>query len=194
VVENIPKIPGLVIAYHGCDKSVADKVVSGEERLKGSTNSYDWLGPGQYFWEDSVQRALDWAIDNSQKEDSEIQEPAVLGAVIDMGICLNLVDTYSINLVKEAFENLKTHYELVELPLPQNKNTKGNNDWLMRHLDCAVIKFLCTYHKNIDTIRGVFLEGKELYEGAGFRDKTHIQICVRNSACIKGYFLPIVKI
>jgi len=26
--------------------------------------------------------------------------------------------------------------------------------------------------------------------GAGFKEKNHIQICVRNRNCIKGYFLP----
>ena len=31
---------------------------------------------------------------------------------------------------------------------------------------------------------------KCLYDGAGFLDKTHIQICIRNPNCIKGYFIP----
>ena len=33
--------PNLVIAFHGCDKSVADKVISGKEDLIASTNEYD---------------------------------------------------------------------------------------------------------------------------------------------------------
>ena len=41
-----------------------------------------------------------------------------------------------------------------------------------------------------DSVRGVFWEGKELYKNAGFREKDHIQICIRNPNCIKGYFLP----
>ena len=41
-----------------------------------------------------------------------------------------------------------------------------------------------------DSIRGVFFEGDELYPGAGFKEKDHIQICIRNPNCIKGYFLP----
>ncbi|TSA32147.1 MAG: hypothetical protein D4R64_16610 [Porphyromonadaceae bacterium] len=40
------------------------------------------------------------------------------------------------------------------------------------------------------SVRGVFFEGKELYPNSGFREKNHIQICVRNPNCIKGYFLP----
>ena len=30
-----------MIAFHGCDKSVADKVISGKEDLIASTNEYD---------------------------------------------------------------------------------------------------------------------------------------------------------
>jgi hypothetical protein len=41
-----------------------------------------------------------------------------------------------------------------------------------------------------DSVKGVFWEGDELYPNAGFREKDHIQICVRNPNCIKGYFLP----
>lgn len=39
-----------------------------------------------------------------------------------------------------------------------------------------------------DTVKGVFTEGTPLYEGSGFREKTHIQIVVRDSQCIKGLF------
>jgi hypothetical protein len=42
--------------------------------------------------------------------------------------------------------------------------------------------------KPFDTVRGVFLEGKPIYETSGFREKTHIQICVRNLSNIKGVF------
>lgn len=40
----------------------------------------------------------------------------------------------------------------------------------------------------VDSVRGVFTEGKPIYPGAGFDEKTHIQIVVRNQDCIKGVF------
>jgi hypothetical protein len=40
----------------------------------------------------------------------------------------------------------------------------------------------------IDTVRGVFVEGVAAYPGSGIREKTHIQIAVRNGACVKGVF------
>ena len=73
----------LIIGFHGCDQTVVDKVLAGEENLIPSTNDYDWLGNGIYFW-----------------------------------------------------------------------------------------------------------EGHSLYPNAGFAEKNHIQICVCNPNCIKGYFLP----
>jgi hypothetical protein len=39
----------LIIGFHGCDKSVADLVVSGKGKLLTSRNDYDWLGYGIYF-------------------------------------------------------------------------------------------------------------------------------------------------
>jgi len=51
----------LVLGYHGCDLALAQKIVSGEEKMWGSENPWDWLGHGTYFWEDSPARALHWA-------------------------------------------------------------------------------------------------------------------------------------
>ena len=55
------KRSNLVIGFHGCDQSVVDKVVAGGENLLASTNDYDWLGNGIYFWENNEARALQWA-------------------------------------------------------------------------------------------------------------------------------------
>ena len=41
-----------------------------------------------------------------------------------------------------------------------------------------------------DTVRGFFIEGRELYAGAGFRELDHIQICVRSLNQIIGFFWP----
>ena len=41
-----------------------------------------------------------------------------------------------------------------------------------------------------DTIRSPFHEGGPIYTGANFTDRLHIELCVLNPKCIKGYFLP----
>lgn len=63
---------------------------------------------------------------------------------------------------------------------------------LLRYLDCAVIEELHTEResqglKAFDTVRGLFHEGEQIYNTSGFFEKTHIQICVRNPNCIKGF-------
>lgn len=187
----------MVIGFHGCDKSVRDAVINGEN-LKPSQNDYDWLGNGIYFWEADPYRAYEWAVEASKRKDSSVREPAVLGAVLDLGHCLDLMKRSSIDFLKLGYEWLQQQCEIDGLPLPQNRNLKNNNDFLFRNLDCAVIQKL---HKTIlenadicfepfDSVRGLFIEGNEVYTGSTFKEKNHIQICVVNPNCIKGFFLP----
>ena len=92
----------LVVGYHGCDDSLVQSVVTGKDDLKPSQNAWDWLGHGIYFWEDSRARALRWAEAESRRRGSKIKTFAVLGAVIQLGNCLNLTETESLVLVKDA--------------------------------------------------------------------------------------------
>jgi hypothetical protein len=193
-----PAKPGLIIAFHGCDQSVTNKIVNGNANLNFSRNKYDWLGNGIYFWENNQQRALDFAreLKNNPREGRQvIKKPSVLGAVIDMGFCLDLLDTEYINLVKESYQTLVASCITLELPVPVNKGLRGSKDLLLRNLDCAVIENLHIQRdsnnlKAFDSVRGAFIEGEPLYSNAGFHEKNHIQICLRNPNCIKGFFLP----
>ena len=45
-----------VIGYHGCDETVAEQLLD-TGVFKPSTNAYDWLGHGIYFWEWGLDRA-----------------------------------------------------------------------------------------------------------------------------------------
>jgi hypothetical protein len=126
-----------VLGYHGCDIRVAKQVVAGTARLLPSENKYDWLGHGQYFWEDSVGRALRWASDEAQMH-RRIERPAVLGAVIDLGECLNLTEAESINLVCDVHETLRQLMEERRKPMPKNTGTGLR----ARRLDCAVFETL----------------------------------------------------
>lgn len=187
--------PHLQIGFHGCDKSIADAVLNGKEDLKASRNAYDWLGHGIYFWENNAERAMQWAIEQSKRPNSHIKNPAVIGAVLDLGYCFDLMDNKWLKELRKAYDTFVYLSRVTETEMPQNKPINGSNDILLRNLDCAVIM---TAHKlnevsdekAFDSVRGVFGEGAELYPNAGFREKNHIQICVCNPNCIKGYFLP----
>lgn len=156
-----------------------------------SDNVWDWLGPGIYFWEQNPGRALEYAIEcaaGRQKNKIQIKTPFVVGAVIELGNCLNMLEPVSINIVKKAYTDLVKVYKKSEQPIPTNKDA-------IRKLDCAVIKYV---HKSgevdglpvYDTVRSAFNEGGQIYTSSNFYERLHIEICVRNSGLIKGYFLP----
>ena len=159
--------------------------------MRPSNNPWDWLGPGIYFWEQNPYRALTYAEEaarEQQKFGGKINTPFVIGAMIELGNCLNLVEPNSINIIKGAHEKLVMVIEKNGGRMPMNK---GAN----RQLDCAVIRYIHEMNKRdsvpvYDSIRSPFAEGEPIYEGANFTDRLHIEICVRNPALIKGYFLP----
>lgn len=184
----------LVIGFHGCDKQLAEDVAAGKKELDASNNDYDWLGHGIYFWENNYDRALSWAKDKAE-EAGLINEPGVLGAVIDLGYCLDLMDSACLTDLKLAYDVLVETCEKEKVPLPQNKNIGKSTDKLIRKLDCAVIQVAHRLSfesdgKQYDSVRSLFTEGEPLYPDSGFASKSHIQICVCNPNCIKGYFLP----
>jgi len=176
-----------ILGYHGCDQDVADRLLNGEP-MKQSRNKYDWLGPGIYFWESNPLRGLDFARESSARGHMEIRRPAVIGAVIDLGLCLDLTTSGGIEWAQIAYESLEQFVRTAGMKLPQN-----SPDGLRRNLDCAVFTHLHRILEDqraepIDSIKGVFTEGGPVYPGAGFEIKTHVQVAVRNPACIKGVF------
>lgn len=182
--------PFQVTAFHSCDKEVGLSVLNGKNNLLPSNNRWDWLGEGIYFWEQNPYRALEYAKESSKGEQFNkvrIKNPFVLGALIDLGNCLNLVESQSLQILSEAYSGLQKLMDELDEPIPKNK---GNN----RALDCAVIKFVHQSRKGkyppFDTIRAAFSEGREAYPGANFTVRHHVQICVLNPEMIQGYFLP----
>lgn len=198
-------ITSFVLGFHGCSREVANQAIRGETTLLKSDKKYDWLGPGVYFWESDPVRALEWA--EGKAADGVYAEAAVVGAVIDLGNCLDLLVRENLDLLGWAYENLAARRDKGELELPVNKDTEEDvhGDKLLRFLDRAVIKNLHEiiadqpaggypdigeYLDPFDSVRGLFTEGGEVYPGSGFYERTHTQIAVLSDECIKGYFLP----
>ncbi len=189
-----------VLGFHGCGAATARDILSGRlHHLRTSENRYDWLGSGIYFWEASAARAREWAR-QKQRDPSrgrQAGKEGVIGAIIDLGNCLDLLDSQHFALVRDAYRDLQSFMAAPVRPMPTNRPLRGSRDILLRDLDCSVINFI---HQTrtaqglpaFDSVRVAFIEGKPLYESAGFHDRNHIQICVRNLACIKGYFRPIL--
>lgn len=74
--------------------------------------------------ENSYSRALDFAneLKNNKRIETKITTPAVIGAVLDLGHCLNLLDHENLKLVKEAYKTLKMTTLDSTSELPQNKH------------------------------------------------------------------------
>jgi hypothetical protein len=185
-----------ILGYHGCDARVAETVFKGKASLSASHNDYDWLADGIYFWEHSARRAFEFATEVARRphpSGQKIRSPAVVGAVIDLGECLNLLDSRFIESVKVAYEAFVRDSNPGGVKLPTNS---GGTDLRSRNLDCAVLRTLHQMRtdageERFDTVRAAFIEGERLYTNAGFSSKNHIQICVRNVRNIKGYFRPL---
>jgi len=190
------KLGAFVLGYHGCDRQVGEALIAGKSDFRASQNAHDWLGQGIYFWENNPERALEWArfMAGHPKFKRQVKEPFALGAVIDLGNCLDLTEATSLRLVKVAYSNLVSIFTKADAKVPENrKGHDTDSDLVQRFLDCAVINHL---HRLRDeegiepftTVRGAFTEGSELYPGARIQAKTHIQLCVRDPKAIRGIF------
>lgn len=188
--------PSLVFGFHACERVIGEEILAGSIKLKASENAFDWLGSGMYFWENSPHKAQSYGKELKERR-NKLKDPMVIGAIIHLGRCFDLLESHSLSVLQAHYQGMKNAYHEANLLMPENESAyKNDNDKLYRKLDCAV--FLYMHSKlesqkgsSFDTIRGAFWEGNELYPGAGFKEKSHIQICVRNPNCIKGYFRPL---
>ena len=191
----------MVLGFHGCDKDIANTILNSQDKhLTPSSNTYDWLGEGIYFWLNDPQRAYEWACQVHERNPNKIKEPCVIGAIINLGLCLNLCERNSILLLQKSYSNLENAFKQLGYNINERLINNAPDDGgftLKRPLDCAVIQNLHRIMKKedikFDTVYGYFQEGSDAFLGAGIKEKSHIQICVRTSSCIKGYFLPRLK-
>ena len=183
-----------VLAYHGCEEKVGKKLISDGGPIRHSNTGKEWLGPGFYVWESDPVRALEWATGKKK-----IKKPYVVGVVLDLGHCLDLMSRKSLEALRESYEMLTEtmrnsqaldSYHSDNDSLIANTTEKTNTS----RLDCEVINYLhrktdkSKKRKKFDTVRGLFLDGGELYSGSRFHKKTHIQIAVITDGCVKGFF------
>jgi hypothetical protein len=180
----------MVIAYHGCDEQVASRLLAGEPFRK-SNNDFDWLGEGVYFWEYGLDRALQFA--HEQRTRGKVERPAVVGALLRLGNCFDLMDTRFTAELGNAFPAFRAKCDRNGWPLPRNGGP--SRDLLLRRRDCAVLNFHLDKCKKkgraYDSVRCCFVEGDPAFDGSGIAAKSHTQIAIRNPGdCILGTFRP----
>ena len=188
--------PSYVLGFHGLHEEIGKKVLKGELTLRHSQNSYDWLGHGVYFWESSPERAYQFAEQSSQRQQSTVKKPFVIGAVIDLGVCLDLLDKKWLDFLHDAYDQMTLGLNEIGKELPANSPFGENDfDFKKRELDCAVIRFAVELAETkmaikFDSVRAAFWEGEELYPNTDFKTYNPIQLSIINPDCIKGIFLP----
>lgn len=163
-----------VVAFHGTRKSTAAKLVDGEP-FGASTNDDDWLGHGIYLWEYAPQRAWEWA--RQRYDDSA----AVVGALVRLGRCIDLLDPSNAQLLRVAHADLTEALEQDGLKLPRNVLSN-------KYLDCAVFNWLYASLAErgfeVESCRAVFVPLEKgglprLWPHSGIFAGAHIQLCLR---------------
>jgi hypothetical protein len=179
----------IILGYHGAKAGEAADFARGVlvgdvqiEEWRPSENEFDWLGHGIYFWEHSPERARRWAADDG----------VVIGAVIQLGRCLDLTDLRCTQLLTSSFPNLEEYYREREWALPENTGRELKS----RKLDCTAINYLVDSTGDVtteqfQTVRGAFEEGDAAFPGSMIKKETHIQIAVRDRQCVLGVFRPV---
>lgn len=176
-----------VLGYHGCDEVVGEQLLLNHD-FRFSQNDYDWLGEGIYFWEANPLRGLQFAQEVAAREPKRIKKPFVVGAILDLGNCLDLTTNAGLGMVKDAYLAMEGAYKTLARPVPVNRPEQ-----FLHPLDCAVINYLHGIRASnkqppVDSIKAIFQEPPNLYPGSAFMAKNHIQIAIRNPECIKGVF------
>jgi hypothetical protein len=161
-----------IIGYHGTDWPTADRLVRGKD-FALSENVDDWLGHGVYFWEYAPKQAWWWA-----KKYKRHEHPAVVGAMIRLGKCFDLLDSANVRELRKFHDVLLEQWRSVGKEIPENGNQH-------KKLDCAVLNAYYTFQPSIDTCRAVYVpteSKKRVWKRSWIYEETHIQICVRNLA------------
>lgn len=179
-----------VVGYHGTQLSVALDIVNRKRLFRPSQNDDDWLGHGIYFWEYAPQQAYWWA--EKRKKRQNWDEPiAILGSMIRLGFCFDLLDPYNVKYLKEIYKEYRETEIAAERPIPENVNH-------YKYLDCAAFQYAYAVIESskrqlsVDSARAVYVptgHGKRVWARSWISNDAHIQICVRNPACILGTWL-----
>jgi hypothetical protein len=167
-----------VIGFHGTDMASADRLVAGES-FKPSDRDNEWFGKGIYFWEHAFKQAW-WCA----KDHKRYPVPAVIGAVIRLGNCFDLLDPGNAIILRAYYEQMVEDMNANGITPPENIKTN-------RRLDCALFNYLykdCEEAKKpLDTARAVYVPtspSKRVCKRSWISEETHIQICVREPKSI----------
>lgn len=163
----------MATGYHGTSVEAAQRILTAG--FEPSRNEYDWLGDGAYFFEAAPTRAFAWARERFRAH------AAVIGAEIDLGGCIDLLDTRWNAVIQECYHGLLEVITREGLAIPR----QGAG---AHRLDRAVINHAASVLAQsgvpVRSVRAGFREGDPLFPGSALYDRAHVQICVRDPSAI----------
>jgi hypothetical protein len=162
-----------VVGFHGTTAKVADALVAGEPFV-ASDSINEWLGRGVYFWEYAPKQAWWWA------KRLRYPNPAVVGAMIRLGNCFDLLDSRNVEALRKAKDGMIKMMRREKIEIPKNRR-------IYKSLDCAVFNSFYQQVEDegepkIDTARAAYVpteSRKRIWEASWIYRDTHIQLCVR---------------
>jgi len=130
---------------------------------------------------------------NSMVRRKKLETPFVVGAVIHLGYCFDMLESHSLQILQTCYFSFKETCLKVGLKMPINKDIGTDTDKLLRKLDCAVFEYMHNemkkdHAKPVDSIIAAFWEGKELYPTAGFNRKEPYPNLYPKSQLYQGLF------
>ena len=141
-----------------------------------SSNEYDWLGDGVYFFQDARIRAWEWA---QRFHDTQA---AVLGARIRLEDCMDLLDIAWSRFLAGAYDSFMAKWKSSGRPLPVQKGGAHRMD---RYVINYAVAVLAERGLKIRTVRAAFSEGKPVFPNSALMDHSHVQIAVRDTTLVE---------
>lgn len=166
--------------------------------FRESTSEGDWLGRGIYFWQDAPHWPWEW-LDQKADRNSDFRQrlqqhgKAVIGVLIDLADCLDLLDTYWNDVISSSVDSAHTRLADLKKALGQPMPTQ---DWdpeapRWNPLDSALINFVTEdlaeeLRIPFTAVRCPFIEGTPFFRGSALWTKAHVAISLREPTAIKA--------
>jgi hypothetical protein len=187
-----------VRGFHGTTRASADDLLKSGGVPKPSIKPGNWLGRGFYFFEENVEMAALWAIEqvNVRARMGFYTSSTVLQADLDLADCLDLCTTKWHGPLKASAENLQRAGQLPQQFGPEFESADGKLtkvedysvvpkpgfDPLDHFADSAAINALvedliASGHP-VSCVRAAFTAGPQTFPNSHLFRDTHIQIAV----------------